>query len=88
MIPVNSLHVERKSELIIKIYFRCFSDSADRRIRRVEEVGEEKYLDTVKSANKRIDRVLEEKREVEQRAKELDEECDELLEKLNVIYTN
>ena len=54
------------------------------RVKQMEDFGEEKYKGTVKIANQKIDRLLEEKEIAEERAKELDEECDELLEKLNV----
>jgi len=62
----------------------AFSETAEKRVERAFEFGEEKYKATVKSANERIDRVLEEKRQAEEEAKELDEECDELVAKLNV----
>ena len=55
-------------------------------MKKIEEYGEEKYLDTVKLANKKIDCILEQKRSAEERAQELDQECNELLEKLNVTY--
>lgn len=60
------------------------SESWEKRLERAEEFGEKKYVDTVTLANKTLERVQNEKTELEARIKELDEECDELLEKLNV----
>ena len=50
-------------------------------IKSVEACGERKYMYAVTNANERIV-------ELEDRNKELDEECDELLKKLNVRLTS
>ena len=52
----------------------------------MEKFGEEKYVATVKWANETIAKSEARRKDSEERAKLLDEECDELLEKLNVSF--